>query len=246
MTDRRLQKRYLVTGLQPLLAYNVVMSLPANQQHDEPTVSTRRAAGPRRARARFCRAGLVVVALIGIGVLAAACGGGSSGPRVASVGKTTTTTGPSAAQNGSAASRENSALAYVNCMRTHGEPNMPEPNFSGGHINININASSGVDPSSPQFTAASNVCKRLLPTGGPSASNGNTITPADQADYLKAAACMRSHGISNFPDPAFQNNSVEFNNSTPIDTNSSQYKSALATCQKLIPAGLPYSSTSGS
>jgi hypothetical protein len=222
------------------------MSLPANQQHDEPVVSTGRAAGPRRARARFCRAGLVAVALIGIGVLAAACGGGSSGPRVASAGQTTTTTGPSAAQNGSTASAENSALAYVSCMRTHGEPNMPEPSFSGGHVSISMNAGSGVDPSSTQFSAASNACKRLLPKGGPSASNGNTITPADQADYLKAAACMRSHGVPNFPDPTFQDNSVEFNNPTPIDTKSSQYKSALATCQKLIPAGLPDSSTSGS
>ena len=57
---------------------------------------------------------------------------------------------------------------------------------------------------------------------------------------------MRSHGVPNFPDPSFEDNSVEFNETTPIDTNSPQYKSALATCQKLIPAGLPYSSTSGS
>ncbi len=52
---------------------------------------------------------------------------------------------------------------------------------------------------------------------------------------------MRSHGFPNFPDPTFQDNTVTFNTPTPIDTNSPQYKSALATCQKLIPAGLPYS-----
>jgi hypothetical protein len=69
-----------------------------------------------------------------------------------------------------------------------------------------------------------------------------TITPADQADYLKAATCMRSHGVPNFPDPVFENGSVTFTVRTPIDTSSSQYESALATCQKLIPAGLPYSS----
>jgi hypothetical protein len=56
----------------------------------------------------------------------------------------------------------------------------------------------------------------------------------------------RTHGIPNFPDPTFEDNSVEFNTTTPIDTNSSGYKGALATCQKLIPAGLPYGSTSGS
>ena len=186
------------------------------------------------------------MALLGVGGLAAACGSGTSSQAVASLGKAATTTGPSAAKHGSAASRENSALAYVSCMRTHGEPNMSEPNFSEGHINIDINAGSGVDPSSPRFIAANRACKRLVLTGGPSASNGTTITPADQVDYLKAAECMRSHGVPNFPDPTFQNNSVEFNTTTPIDTNSSQYKTALDTCQKLIPTGLPYSRPSGS
>ena len=96
-------------------------------------------------------------------------------------------------------------------MRTHGEPNMPEPDFNGGHVSINIGpAGSGVDPNSPQFAAANKACEHLVPTKG-GASGGNTITPADQADYLKAVACMRSHGIPNFPDPSFENNSVEFN-----------------------------------
>jgi hypothetical protein len=244
MTDRRLQNSYLVTGLQPRLAYNDVMILPANQRDGEPVASTRRAADRRRARARAGRAVLVVGALLGTGVLAAACGGSTSGPGVASLGQTSATTGSSGANSESAPGRENSALAYVNCMRTHGEPDMPDPDFSGGHVNIDINASSGVDPKSPRFTAANNACKYLVPKGG--TPGADTITPADQADYLKAAACMRSHGIPNFPDPTFQNNDVEFNTPTPIDTKSSQYRSALATCQKLIPAGLPYSSTSGS
>jgi len=245
MTDRRLQKRYLVTGLQSLGAYNDFMSLPANEHAEEPVVRRTRAAGPRSARTRLSRAAVVAATLLGIGVLAAACGSGSPSQGVASVGQTTTTTGSSGAQATSAASRENSALAYISCMRTHGEPNMPEPDFNGGHVSINITGGSGVDPSSPQFARANKACEHLVPTKG-GASGGNTITPADQADYLKAVACMRSHGIPNFPDPSFEDNSVEFNETTPIDTNSPQYKSALATCQKLIPAGLPYSSTSGS
>ena len=172
---------------------------------------------------------------------------GSSRPSVASLGSsTTTTTEPSAAPSGSKVGPGISALAFIGCMRTHGEPNMPEPNISknGRTVSININASSGIDPNSPQFIAATKACKHLLPFNGvPSA--GQTITPADQADYLKGAACMRSHGVPNFPDPTFQNNTVTFKTQTPINTSSPQYKSALATCQKLIPAGLPYSSTSG-
>jgi hypothetical protein len=68
-----------------------------------------------------------------------------------------------------------------------------------------------------------------------------TITPADRLDYLKGAACMRSHGFPDFPDPTFGNNTVTFNIPPNIDPNSSQAKSAEAICVKLIPPGLPYS-----
>jgi len=184
------------------------------------------------------------VALVGICVLAAGCGSGSSGPSVASVGKTAaTTTGPSASQSGSKANPTISALGYVSCMRTHGEPNMPEPTIKGRSANIVVGSGSGVDPNSPQFTTANNACKHLLPDNG-IAAGGPTITPADRADYLKGAACMRSNGFPQFPDPVFANNTVTFpyNSRSPIDTNSSQYKSAVTTCEKLIPTGLPYSS----
>jgi hypothetical protein len=66
------------------------------------------------------------------------------------------------------------------------------------------------------------------------------LTPADRLDYLKAAACMRAHGIPDFPDPTFENNTVTFNTPPNIDPNSSQANSAKAICVKLIPRGLPY------
>jgi hypothetical protein len=193
------------------------------------------------------RAATLSLVLVGLTVVAAGCGAGSSSPRVASVGKAAATTSePSAAPSGSKTNAINTALAFVSCMRAHGEPNMPEPNIkkSGSHRSVNIDANAGVDPNSPQFAAAIDACKHLLPNDGvPSA--GRTITPADQADYLKGAACMRSHGILDFPDPTFRNNTVTFTSSSRIDVNSSQYKSAVTTCQKLIPAGLPYSSSGG-
>jgi hypothetical protein len=221
------------------------MRLPANEEKNESLASTRRPANRLLADARLFRAGLVVAALLGLCLLAAGCGGGSSHPGVASLGKATTTTGPAAVQSGSKASPITTALAFIGCMRTHGEPDMPEPNISknGRQANISINANSGVDPNSPQFIAATNACKHLLPTIG-APSKVPTITPADQVDYLKGAACMRSHGVPNFPDPTFQHDTVTFIPTSPIDTNSSQYKNAVTTCQKLIPAGLPYSSSS--
>ena len=104
--------------------------------------------------------------------------------------------------------------------------------------------------STPPITAPSgstDVPPGTLPPGTQPSETGRptqrqTITPADQADYLKAASCMRSHGVTGFPDPTFENNAVKFNIPPNIDPNSSQAKRAEAICVKLIPPNLPYSS----
>jgi hypothetical protein len=204
------------------------------------------AALARRAGASFALAGVVAVMVLGTAILATGCGGGSSGRAVTSLGPTTIPAGSSAAASANKASVFSRALAFAQCMRSHGEPNFPDPVRQGNSAHETISPDSGVDPNSPQFTAARNACKHLLPNNGaPGPSPGQTLTPAEQADYLKAAACMRKHGIPDFPDPTFQNGTVSFNSQTPIDTNTPQYKRAVTICQKLIPAGLPYSSSSG-
>jgi len=72
----------------------------------------------------------------------------------------------------------------------------------------------------------------------------HSLTPADQLDYLKAAACISSHGFPDFPDPTFANNTVTFHIPPNIDPNSPRAKRAQAICVKLIPPGLPYSNRS--
>src|SRR5262249_41548282 len=184
-------------------------------------------------RARVGRVGLAgLLALLATAMLAAGCGGRSSGQGVASLGTATATARP-AVQRVSDSSPANTALAFVSCMRTHGEPNMPEPSVgkTGGHVSVSIDAGSGVDPNSQLFTAAFKACKHLLPNNG-AASKGDTITAADQKVYLEAAGCMRAHGIPGFPDPTFRNGDVSFNSRTPIDTNAPRYTSALTTCRK--------------
>jgi hypothetical protein len=223
MPDCLLQNHYCVAALQHRLSYNGIMNLPANKKYGEPAASARWAAGPRQAPARFRRADLVVGMLLATIVLASACGGGPSSKRVLTP-----------------ANVSSQALAWVSCMHTHGEPNMPEPDVNGRSVSINIHPGSGVDPHSAQFTAAFKACRHLL-RGKGSPSGGNTITPADQAAYLRAVACMRSHGFPKFPEPVFQGGNVTFNTTTPIDTKTAQYQRAVATCDKLIPAGLPYS-----
>ena len=79
------------------------------------------------------------------------------------------------------------------------------------------------------------------PNTGAQAMQNPPITPADRRAYVKAAACIRSHGFPDFPDPTFGKNTVTFNIPPDIDPTSSQAKRAETICVKLIPPGLPYS-----
>ncbi|MBO0822970.1 MAG: hypothetical protein J2P27_03805 [Actinobacteria bacterium] len=91
--------------------------------------------------------------------------------------------------------------------------------------------------------SASDACANLNPAG----QGTPTLTAQQQQDYLRAAACMRAHGITNFPDPTFSGGSVHFALPASMDTSSAQFAQARQTCVRLIPPGLPYSgSGSGS
>jgi len=157
MPDRVLQNHYCVAALQHRISYNGVMNLSASkqtskqtsEQTSEPVASARRAS-PRRARALSWRAGLAVVTLLGAGVLTAACG------IVPSVRAGVGPLGHGVPHH---------ALAFVNCMRSHGEPKLPDPVVHGNSVRITITPGSGVDPSSPRFTAAFKACKYLTSPG---------------------------------------------------------------------------------
>jgi len=55
------------------------------------------------------------------------------------------------------------ALAFAKCMRSHGEPNFPDPRSNGGGISFSL---SGLDPNSPQFQRAEQACRDLSPLPG--------------------------------------------------------------------------------
>ena len=64
---------------------------------------------------------------------------------------------------------EAAALAFSKCMRSHGVPDLPDPQFSsGGGISIRITGhagggNNGLDPNSPIFQKAQQTCGSLLP-----------------------------------------------------------------------------------
>jgi hypothetical protein len=179
--------------------------------------------GPRRV-ARLRRARPAVLALAGFALLAAACGGGSNGPRVAQIGSGSTTTVKAASQTGS---KKGVALAYSRCMRSHGIHDFPDPN-SDGEIQISVDLGSGSDlgPDNPQFKVASQACKALAPSEG---------TPAQQAQRKAAALeyskCMRSHGIHDFPDPNSSGGlEIQATPGGDLDPNSPQFVAAQKAC----------------
>ena len=189
-----------------------------------------RGPGPRQPWPRRARAAAVITVMAAAALLAAAC---SSSP---------SSTGSGGSPNAGGSASSPSALAFSRCMRSHGVPNFPDPPPSfNGKFPGSSPQQLGVSVS--RIRAATVACQNLLPTvRGPA-----LLTAQEQQDYLRAAACMRSHGITNFPDPVFSGGTVHFPIPSSIDASSTSFTQARQTCERLIPAGLPYSgSGSGS
>jgi hypothetical protein len=176
------------------------------------------ASEPARPGRRW-RTGLLVAALA-TGTLLAACGGGS--PSAApSTGK-----GPITSQT---------LDVYAKCMRDHGLPNFYFTSASGSpgsELTDVIKLGqwvAPVDPGSPQFPAAQKACRPLLPIPVPSqAQVRERLRALDQQ-----AACMRSHGYPDYPDPTARSG-VIISPDLPADipTSSPQFQSALQACNK--------------
>jgi len=134
----------------------------------------------------------------------------------------------------SAGSTVAQAVAYTQCMRSHGVPEYPEPDSSGQLQKIGSGQQVGV--SDAQLTTAGNACQSLWPY--------QALTPAQQqqelTDDLKFAQCMRSHGVPTLPDPVATNGHVEFVISVSRDGFNPQSPQILAkarACQHVLPAG---------
>jgi hypothetical protein len=121
-------------------------------------------------------------------------------------------------------------------MHTHGIPNFPEPQVSehGGGVSIKMAVPAGVGQN-PEFKSAEEACRKLLPGGGP--GNQAPLTPAQQEQYLRAAACIRTHGVPNFPDPTFSGGGVHIEHQK-LNENSPAFKAAVHDCESLIPGGV--------
>ena len=165
---------------------------------------------------------VAAAAVAGIAMLAAGCGGD---------GSAATSAGPPTLQ-----SLTGQALAYAKCMRSHGIPSFPDPTVQDNARNKGVGFSmpSNVDPHSAQFHAADKTCQKQTGFGHISTAQLQQGMNA----MLKYAECMRSHGITNFPDPFENSHQIGFD-ATGIDQASPRFKAANKTCEPLMPDGGP-------
>jgi hypothetical protein len=119
-------------------------------------------------------------------------------------------------------------------MRSKGVPNFPDPQrFVGGNVKLTIHQ---LGPSQVALSA----CSHLLPTNGGNGSQETTQQTRTQlADELSFARCMRSHGVSRFPDPTPQDGlSVEMVQAQGIDVHSPAVLRVVQTCLPASHGGL--------
>jgi hypothetical protein len=126
-------------------------------------------------------------------------------------------------------------VKFAQCMRSHGVPDFPDP--TGGRLLLQSKkgSSGSLHPDSPQFKAASQACKSLSPAG---LGSGQTVSPQVQAQALKFARCMRSHGVPSFPDPSFTGGGIRIQ-APGTNLSSPAFKRAQQECGSLLPGGAP-------
>lgn len=173
------------------------------------------------------------VAALALSLVAAACGG-TSLPSVAHLGSTTTTTAASdGSGNGPSLSQ---ATRYSACMRSRGITNYPDPSPMPGGQGYGFKISGLLNGSKSQLHAAEKACGHLLPNEG----TGKPLTAAQQQAFLDWAACIRAHGVPDFPDPDFSGGgvSVRVTSGMGSPTNPSpEFHAAQQDCKSKLPAG---------
>ena len=161
--------------------------------------------------------------------LGATVAGCSGGPTNAAAGSQPGATAAPAGGSGSSGSTPLAqAVAYSQCIRSHGVPNFPDPvqTPSGGYGY----RTAGIDPHSAAFQGALHACKDLP---SPWNSTGQELTPAEQQAWLDWARCVRAHGEPNFPDPTFSGSEVH---DSGVGSSSPQLQQAMDACKAQLPS----------
>jgi hypothetical protein len=194
----------------------------------------------RTGRPRRLRAVALAAAVAGTALLAAACGGSSAGADTFAPGATYAQT-----------------LAFAKCMRANGVPNFPNPdrqgNFNPANPEVQAMDGGGVPPQGPHTVSPQRNVLMLCRSVLPNAATGLTLEQIQQisqqnlSNAVKAAHCMRAHGITNFPDPTASNQDSGVNwqpvisaiQDGLVSTSTPSYEAAFMSCNGGKTAGGP-------
>lgn len=130
-----------------------------------------------------------------------------------------------------------SMLAFAKCMRAHGVPDFPDPAQpppppAGGQT-MQAGSSGGftANPNSPSYQRASKECHSLAVASPVTQTQASQMMTAQ----LRFSACMRAHGVPNYPDPT-STGEIGNNGAIPgVNENSPAVQTAEKKCELLRP-----------
>jgi hypothetical protein len=175
----------------------------------------------------------VLAVTVGLLLLTAACGSGTSPSSTSSTNSTSSTSGTSSSGTGGvSAAYVSDKLGLARCLRAHGVPNYPDPNASGqeppGTKQLIF---------TPQGQAAVGACSSW---GNRISNDVAAQNQAVRVEYVRFAECMRAHGLPDFPDPVNAEGRVEFVLSASqdgFDPHSPQVLAKAHHCESVLPPG---------
>lgn len=190
-------------------------------------------AAPPPSRPRSGKVVLVVVGLLaGLAILASACGGSGSSSASGSTSAGSSSGGSSQSASG-ADSAQQSGVAYAQCMRSHGVTNFPDNAITDTGGGVQVSLPQGITQQ-PGYQSAQQACRSKLPRGGNGGGSSGGSSNVNQ--LIKFANCMRSHGVTNFPEPDSSGREI-ISGSQGLNPDSPTFQSAMSACRSFLPAG---------
>jgi hypothetical protein len=124
----------------------------------------------------------------------------------------------------------NVPISLSKCMRANGVSSFPDPQDGGFPGGLVLESDGemvvmGQPLSGPAVARAQKACGEYLPHGTPPA-----LSESQRQAALAHAACMRSHGLPNFPDPNFNGPGKQLALGPGLDPNSPAFQHAAKAC----------------